>query len=56
MEFLYPLFYACLRLRFPDVETNAGPRSPVPVVCRILCNNVRGLAGNLSDLSVASSQ
>ena len=24
--------------------------------CRILCSNVRGLAGNLSDLTVASSQ
>ena len=25
-------------------------------LCRILCSNVRGLAGNLSDLTVASSQ
>ena len=25
-------------------------------VCRILCSNMRGLAGNLSDLTVASSQ
>ena len=32
------------------------PRRPVPVVCRILCSNVRGLALNLSDLTVASSQ
>ena len=45
-----------LRLRFPDVETNNGPRRPVPDVCRILCINVRGLAGNFSDLTVASSQ
>ena len=29
---------------------------PVPAVCRILCSNVRGLAGNLSDLTVASYQ
>ena len=50
------LFYACLRLRFPDVETNPGPRRPVPAVCRILCSNVRGLAGNNSDLTVAWSQ
>ena len=49
-------FYACLRLRFPDVETNPGRRRPVPIVCRLLCSNVRGLAGNLSNLSVASSQ
>ena len=48
-------FYGCLRLRFLDVDTNHGPRRPVPAVCRILCNNVRVLAGNLSDLTVASS-
>ena len=49
-------FYACLRLRFPDAETNPGPRRPVPAVCRILCSNVRGLSRNLSDLTLASSQ
>ena len=26
MEFLYLIFYSCLRLRFLDVETNPGPR------------------------------
>ena len=56
MDFLYLLFYGCLMLRFLDVETNPGPRRPVPAVCRILCSNVRGLAGNFSDLTVASSQ
>ena len=56
MDFLYLIFYGCLRLRFLDVETNPGPRRPVPAVCRILCSNVRRLAGNLSDLTVASSQ
>ena len=56
MEFIYLIFYACLRLRFLNVQTNPGPRRPVPDVCRILCSNVRGLAGNLSDLTVASSQ
>ena len=56
MNFLYLIFYACLRLRFLDVETNPGPLRPVPDVCRILCTNVQGLAGNLSDLTVASSQ
>ena len=56
MYFLYLIFDACLRLRFLDVETNPGPRRPVRAVCRILCSNVRGLTGNLSDLTVASSQ
>ena len=56
MDFLYLIFYGCLRLRFLDVETNPGLRRPVPGVCRILCSNVRGLAGNLSHLTVASSQ
>ena len=55
MDFLYLIFYGCLRLRFQDVETNHGSRRSVPAVCRILCSNVRGLALNLSDLSVASS-
>ena len=56
MDFLYLIFYDFLRLWFLDVETNLGPRRPVPAVCRILCSNVRGLAGNISDLTVASSQ
>ena len=38
------------------METNPGPRRPVPAVCRILCCNVRGLAGNPNDLTLASSQ
>ena len=56
MDFLYLIFYGCLRLRFLDVEANPSQRCPVPVVWRILCSNVRGLAGNLSELTVASSQ
>ena len=56
MVSLYLIFHACLELRFPDVETNPGPRLPVPGTCRILCSNVRGLARNLSDVTVASSQ
>ena len=56
MDFLYLIFYACLSLRFLDVETNPGQRRPVPAVCRILCSNVRGLPGNLSDPTVASFQ
>ena len=38
------------------METNPDPRRPVPDVCRILCSNVLGLAGNLSHLTVDSSQ
>ena len=53
MEFLYLIFYACLRLQFLDVETNPGSRRPVPAVCRIRCSNVQSLAGNLSDLTGA---
>ena len=56
MDFLYLIFYGCLRLRFLDVETNPGPWHPLPVVCRILCSNVRGLARNIIDMTVASSQ
>ena len=56
MEFIYLTFYACPRIRFLDVETNPGPRCPVPAVCRILCSNVRGLAGDISELTVASSR
>ena len=56
MDLLYLIFYACLRLRILDVDTHPGPWRPVPVVCRILCSNVRGRAGNLCDLAVASSQ
>ena len=48
-------FYACLRLRFLDVQTNLSPLRPVPTVRRPLCSNVRCLAWNLSDLTVASS-
>ena len=46
-------------LQFPDVETNPALRQPAPTVCRLLCtvcSNVRGLVGNLSYLTVASSQ
>ena len=38
------------------MQTNPGLRRLDPDVCRILCSNVQGLAGNLSDLTVASSQ
>ena len=56
MVSLYLFFYACLELRFPDVETDPGPLRPVIGECRILCSNVRGLSKNLSNVTVASSQ
>ena len=56
MEFLYLIFYACLRLQFMDMETNPGPQRPVPDVCRIPCSIVPALAGNLYDLTMAYSR
>ena len=44
---MYTEFYSCLRLRFPDVETNPGPRRPVLASCRTgrvcpgMCGSVR---------------
>ena len=57
MEF-HLIFCTWVRLRFLDVETSfQKPSASFPAVCRILWCNVRGLAaGNLSDLTVASSQ
>ena len=57
----YLNFYAFLRLRFPDVETNPGLWCLVPAVCRILCSNVQSLQctlwlWSLSGLTVAWSQ
>ena len=56
MDFLYIIFYAYLGLWFLDGETNPGLRLSVPAVRRIFCISIRGLAGNLSDLTVVSSQ
>ena len=50
-------YFLCLpEASVPDVETNLSPRRSDPTDCRQLCSNVRGLAGNLSDLTVASSR
>ena len=56
MGTLHLKFYSCLRIQFPDVKTNPGPRRPVLASCRILLSNVQDLSGYLSDLAVASSQ
>ena len=37
------------------METNPGPRAAGRRTCKILCSNVRGLYGNINDLSVAAS-
>ena len=34
LDFLYLIFYACLRLLFLDEETNPGRRRSVPDVCK----------------------
>ena len=52
----YLIFIACLMLLFLDVEANPGRRHFVPAVCWILCSNVRGLSGNLRELTLATSQ
>ena len=56
MDFLYFIFYACLSLRFLNVEINPGPWRSVPAFCGILSSNERGLAGNLTVITVALSQ
>ena len=56
MDFFYLIFLCLLEVSFLEVKTNPGQRRPIAAVCRILCCNVRGLAGNLSDMTVASSQ
>ena len=49
-------FFLMLKKKSKNCIIYPGPRRPVPDVCRILCSNVRGLAGNLSDPTVALSQ
>ena len=52
---LFLLYYACLVLRYPDVEVNPGPRVGTSGRCRLMFCNINGLFGNLSELSVAAS-
>ena len=54
MGFLFLIFYGCLVIRYPDVEPNPGPSRGARGVLRILCANIRGLHGNLRELSVAA--
>ena len=55
MGLLLLYYYGCLRLRFPDVETNPGPRSVRPRSCRVMFSNINGLHGNLEELAVAAA-
>ena len=56
MDFGFIFYYACLKVRFLDVETNPGLELlDVVPTCKILYSNVRGLYGNLNDLSVTAS-
>ena len=57
MEFLYLVFYACLRLRFLEVETNPGQRRPVPAAAEysvVMCG--AWLLTFATKLAVVSSQ
>ena len=48
-------FYGCLKLRFPDVEVNTGPRV-APQCCRVLFTNINGLHGNRDELAIAATK
>lgn len=54
MALLYLLFFACLIVRYLDVEWNPGPRRVAPKKLRMLFNNINGLYGNISELGVAA--
>ena len=56
MDFLYLIFLWLPEASVSGCGGKPWLHRPVPAVCRILCRNVRGLATNLSDLTVASSQ
>ena len=56
MGTLHLKFYSCLRLQFPDVETNPRYGILFRLAAEYSCSNVRGVSRNLSDLAVSSSQ
>ena len=45
----------CLKLRFPDVEVNPGPRV-APQCCRVMFTNINGLHGNRDELAIAATK
>ena len=40
MGILYLFFFACLVLRYPEVEVNPGPRVVAPRCCRVIFSNI----------------
>ena len=48
-------FYGYLKLWFPDVEVNLGPRA-VPQCCRVMFTNITGLHGNRDELAIAATE
>ena len=51
-NFLFLLYiYLLLLILSGDIELNPGPN---PKHCKILCCNIRGLSGNMPELSVPS--
>ena len=54
MDWIFLLFFACLVLRYPDVERKPGPRCSAPKRLRVLYNNNNGLHYNITELGVAA--
>ena len=48
-------FYGCLKLPFPDVEVNPGPRV-APQCCRVMFTDINGLHGNRDELAIAETK
>ena len=48
-------FNGCLKLRFPDVEVNPGPRV-APQCCRVMFTNINGLHGNRDEIAIAATK
>ena len=54
MDWHFLLLFACLVPRYPDVESNPGPRRSAPKRLRVLYNNITGLHGNITELGFAA--
>ena len=48
-------FYGCLKLWFPDVEVNPGPRV-ASQCCRVMFTNINGLHVNRDELAIAATK
>ena len=48
-------FYRCLKIRFPNIEVNPGPRA-APQCCRVMFTNINGLHGNRYELAIAATE